>query len=99
MFDSLMAWFQGVINSVLEWIKEFFQWIGNFIYSGLLDGLASVIEAIPVPDFLSQANSFFGNIPSIIVFFFQYFAIAEGLGFIAVALVARFILRRIPFIG
>jgi hypothetical protein len=99
MFDSLIAWFKGVINSCLIWVKELFEWIGNFIYSGLLDGLASVIEKIPAPSFVSQANSFFGNIPSIVVFFFQYFAIAEGIGFIVAALIARFILRRIPFIG
>lgn len=99
MFDSLIAWFKGVFNSILIWIKELFEWIGNYIYSGLLDGLASVIEHIPAPSFVSQANSFFGNIPSIVVFFFQYFAIAEGIGFIVLALIARFILRRIPFIG
>jgi hypothetical protein len=99
MFDSIKEWFREVIQDCLDWFLDVFKWIGEHVYSGLLDGLATLIENIPAPSFIAQAKTFFGNIPSIVVFFFQYFAIAEGIGFIVAALLARFILRRIPFIG
>ena len=76
-----------------------FEWAFLSLWKLLLEGLATVIEAIPVPGFMNDAQSFFGNIPPSIVYFFHYFAIAEGIAFFSAALLLRFITRRIPLIG
>ena len=99
MFDSLINWLKGVLETVLTWIKDFFVWLGNAIYSSLMDGLASALESIPQPDFVGHASSYFAQIPTGVVYFFSFFAIPEGFAMIITALVARFLLRRIPFIG
>jgi hypothetical protein len=98
-FDKFCNWLLELLSGFLDWALELVEWIPQNIWAGILDGLASLIESIPVPQFLAQAGSFFGNIPSTIVYLFQFFAVAEGLGFITAALLLRFLVRRIPIIG
>ncbi|MOA51113.1 hypothetical protein D3C78_1742180 [compost metagenome] len=64
-----------------------------------MDAFASLVEAIPVPDFLANAGSFLGGLPAGVVYFFDFFAVPEGIAMICSALLLRFVLRRIPFIG
>lgn len=97
--QEVLDWFLGLVTDFLDWLLDLVAWIPREIWSGLLDGLAQALEAIPAPAFLQQAGSFFGGIPSNIVYFFQFFAVAEGLGFIITALLLRFLVRRIPIIG
>lgn len=97
--QSLLTWLLGILTDLLDWALDLVAWIPRDLWASLLDALASALEAIPAPDFLSQAGSFFGGIPSSVVYFFQFFAVAEGLGFIVSALVLRFLVRRIPIIG
>lgn len=98
-FQPLIDWLFGVITSFYEWIIGLVAWIPKMIWSGILEALAGVITAIPVPAFIGQAQGFFNGIPSSIVYFFPYFAIEEGLAMILSALLLRFLLRRIPLIG
>lgn len=99
MLDSLLTWLKNALDAVLTWIKDFFVWLGQALYSSLMDGLASALESIPQPDFVGQAASYFSQIPTDVIYFFSFFAIPEGFAMIITALVARFLLRRIPFIG
>jgi sulfite exporter TauE/SafE len=98
-FVGIVEWFYSLYTDSLAWVLELFEWIPKRIFQGIMDGSASLIEAIPAPSFLTNAGSFFGNIPGGIVYFFQFFAIAEGIAMITAALLLRFILRRIPLIG
>lgn len=110
MLDDFASWLLGIIEqfvqwlldlavAVLEWIGEFLLWCLQKVWELLLSGLAEVFEAIPVPSFMAQASSFFGALPPTVVYFLQFFAVAEGLTFITTALLLRFIVRRIPLIG
>ncbi|MOA27543.1 hypothetical protein D3C78_1484260 [compost metagenome] len=96
---ALLDWCLALFTGFLEWLLELVEWIPKSIWSALLDGLASILEALPVPDFMAQAGGFFGNLPTTVVYFLQFFAVAEGIGFILSALLLRFLLRRIPLIG
>lgn len=98
-FGSIVDWALELLTSVLDWFLELVDWIPKTIFSELMGALASVLEAIPAPDFVTNAGSFFAGIPSGIVYFFDFFAVAEGLAMIISALIIRFVLRRIPFIG
>lgn len=63
-----------------------------------LDGLAAIIEAIPVPDFLATGIDW-SILPYGMDWFFYIFNLAAGLAIILAAWILRFLIRRLPFIG
>lgn len=99
IFLGVLEWLLELAGVVLEWMLEAWLWVMTKVWQLLLEGLASLIESIPVPSFMQQAGSFWGGIPSNVVYFFQFFAVAEGLAMVTTALALRFLLRRIPLIG
>lgn len=74
-------------------LQHFFVWC----YASVLSGLASLYALIPVPDFMLNVPDF--SFPSIMLYLFAVTNMSWGIGIIVSAYVARFILRRIPFIG
>ena len=99
LVEDVLEWLLGVAAQVLEWLLTAVLWVVEKAWSLLLNGLAYLLEQIPVPAFMQQVNGFWGQIPGSIVYFFQFFAVAEGMAMIGAALALRFILRRIPVIG
>ena len=87
------------INTALEWLKELFLWLPRKLWSELLEALSAVISAIPVPDFVYQAQGAFASLSGNVLFFAQKFALGEGITMILAAYALRFIIRRIPIIG
>jgi sulfite exporter TauE/SafE len=98
-YTAIVEWVFTLFKDTLDWFVELVEWIPKRTFEGVMDSLAGVIEAIPAPSFVTQAGTYFGNIPTTIVYFFQFFAIAEGIAMISAALILRFVLRRIPLIG
>jgi hypothetical protein len=86
------------ITDVLEWLKELLLWLPRKLWELLLDGLASVLELIPVPEFL-QGGPVLGFVPPEVAFFAHAFLLEEGVTIVIGAYMFRFILRRIPVIG
>jgi len=84
-------------SCALQWLSDEFKAFWLYLYDSLITGLAVVVEAIPVPDFLSNIQSV--SLPSGVAWFIEPFNIGYGLIAIVGAYTARFILRRIPFIG
>lgn len=99
MLNDALTWISDFFLGILEWLLELVAWVPKKIWELLLDALAAAIEAIPVPDFVASAGNWFGGIPATVIYFGQFFAVAEGLAMIMSALVLRFVLRRIPLIG
>ncbi|OHC58114.1 MAG: hypothetical protein A3J25_03855 [Pseudomonadales bacterium RIFCSPLOWO2_02_FULL_63_210] len=99
MLNDALTWISDFFLGILEWLLDLVAWVPKKIWELLLDALASAIEAIPAPGFVSSAGGWFGGIPETVIYFGQFFAVAEGLGMIMSALVLRFLLRRIPIIG
>jgi ABC-type proline/glycine betaine transport system permease subunit len=98
-FDKFIQFFKDLVSGFIEWATTLIDSVPKEIFASIMDALASVLESIPAPSFMSQAQSFFNGIPSTIVYFFQFFAVAEGLAMIISAITLRFLIRRIPFIG
>lgn len=82
-----------------EWLKDLLLWIPLKLWELLLDGLAAIIEAIPVPDFVNNASNAFSSIPGNVLFFANFFAVGEGITMVLAAYGIRFLIRRIPLIG
>ncbi len=83
-----------------EGIVFFFEEIAIFLinlWNDFLASFASVIEAIPVPDFLLNMTTF--SIPDSVMFYVSGFQIPSGIAIIVSAYTVRFFIRRIPVIG
>ncbi len=87
------------LSKFAQWLLDALLWVPLKIWELILDGLASVIESMPVPDFVSTASNAFGSIPSNVLFFANFFALGEGIAMILAAYGIRFLIRRIPLIG
>lgn len=90
-----MEWLSDLFTAIIEGIASVITWV----LVKLLQALAAVLSLIPVPDFLQSAS------PAIQTMFDVFgwgLGIAQAdFGFSAVmtALVIRFSIRRLPFIG
>lgn len=100
--SALIAWLQEWFQKFLELYDKFKEWLELLprkAWAGILDALASTMEAIPVPDAFSDAASALGNIPDSVMWFADMFAFGTCCGIVIAAYVIRFAIRRIPFIG
>ena len=81
---------------MLDKILDILLYVPRVIFSAFVDALVYLFESIPAPDFVQNVDlSGFSSIS----FFIDKLHIDVGLAMILSALLARFILRRIPFIG
>ena len=92
----------GVIGSALSWLVK------GVVIKALVMGVVFVVVAELTPlviDYLGNLISpgglttAFSGIPPGVWFFLDFFALDFGLPLIMSAQVARFLIRRIPFIG
>lgn len=88
-----------LIKKALQWLFDLLLWWPRKMWELLLDGLASVIEAIPVPEFMQNLTSWVSNIDPAIAYFGAPLQLGTGMTFVALAWVIRFAIRRIPLIG
>ena len=84
-------------SCALGWLRDELQAFALWIWEAILSGAASVLEAIPVPEFMLNVGSH--TIPAGVSWAASAFQLDVGLGIIVSAYIARFILRRIPIIG
>lgn len=73
-------------------LERFFAWV----WDGVLNGIASMLELIPVPDFLQNQTL---TIPDGVAWFAGALELDAGLPILVGAWAARFLVRRLPFIG
>lgn len=82
-----------------DWLRDLLLWVPKKLWELFLDGVAAVLEAIPVPSWLSGAGAVFDAIPDGVIYFAQALQLPAGLSMVLGAYVLRFIIRRIPIIG
>lgn len=82
-----------------DWLRDLLLWVPRKIWELMLDGLASVIEAIPVPSWLADAGDAFSGLPSGVLYFVDALNLGAGMTIILGAYVLRFLIRRLPVIG
>lgn len=97
MEEESCTWYD--VGCTIGWLAhEFWLMITGF-WHYLLGQLASLVEMIPVPDFLLQLQQSNFQFPSSVLFWTDMFQVPFGLAVMVAAMVARFVLRRIPLIG
>lgn len=92
----------ALIWSVVSWLLR------SVVLQFVVMGVVMVLVTQLMPIALSYVSSFvspggltaaFGGIPPGVWFFLDFFALETGVPLVISALVARFLIRRIPFIG
>ena len=99
MLKQFFEWLVDMVMAILEWMIDLPEKVFLYLFEMLLNGCAFVYESIPVPSFVNQVSCLFAAIPPEIGYFVNAFRIPEGLLMLTGALLARFLLRRIPVIG
>jgi len=84
---------------ILAWLLDFLKWGAEWVWNELMGALLAVLNAIPVPGWLSDAPAVINSIPASAAFFMQSLQVPSGLSIIVGAYVIRFIIRRIPLVG
>jgi len=87
------------LDDLAQWLKDVLLWVPRKLWELLLDGLATLIEVIPVPEFMENLGSLFGGLSPAIAYFIAPMEIETGVTFVMVASVIRFAIRRIPVVG
>jgi hypothetical protein len=85
------------LNEVFQWISDKIGAIYESIQNQIFALPSLIANSIPVPDFLFSMGT--TSIPGAITFYTDAFELPLGLTIITSAYLARFALRRIPFIG
>ena len=80
-----------------SWIQEQLTTFALWLFEKFLGGMAAIIEAIPVPDFLTDIGSL--TIPPSVAWAASAFELQSGMAIIVTAYGLRFIIRRLPIVG
>ncbi|MDY6948556.1 MAG: DUF2523 family protein [Pseudomonadota bacterium] len=87
------------LEDVLTWLKDLFVYIPLKIWQSVLDALAGLIEAIPVPAFMENLSSLVGALDPGIAYFVGPLNLGIGISMMLSAYVIRFLIRRLPVVG
>lgn len=87
------------LQRILDWFIDLLLWVPRKVWALMLDGLASLIESIPVPGFMANLGSWVSGIDPAVAYFGGPLQLGTGMTFVALAWVIRFAIRRLPVIG
>lgn len=99
LLASLFAFLLGILGDALQWLYDLLLFIPRTLWAELLQGLAAIIAAIPVPDFVASVGAYWSGVPSDIMFFVAPLRLGTGLAMLGTAYGVRFLIRRLPFVG
>jgi hypothetical protein len=87
------------ISRILTWFVDFFVYCVEWVCETVLGGLITLLQAIPVPQWLTDAPSVLSNLPPGVVYMCNLVQLPAGLVILLSAWGLRFLIRRIPIIG
>lgn len=87
------------LKQILDWLLSFIDWVGIEVTKIFMAGLAAILNAIPVPDWMASAGSAISNFPPGAAYFLATMHIGAGATIMVSAFTIRFIIRRLPIIG
>lgn len=87
------------LKAILVWLLSFVGWAVVEVVKLVCAGLLTVIDAIPVPDWVWGAGAAFAALPNSVAYFSGALHLAEGITIVLGAYTIRFLIRRIPIIG
>ena len=97
----LISFLTGFFTKVLSWL--FSAVVLKFLIFGIV--FLSITEVLPLiitflmPEQSTNIGSLLSNVPSEVAYFLSFFKVDVGVKLMLSAYLARFIVRRIPFLG
>ena len=91
-------WLAKVVGDTLKWIKDYFVWLWNKIWNGLLDTIANLLESLAVPSWVTEASAVVSALPPEVIWLLDPFEIGTGLAIIGSAYILRWQMKWIPFL-
>ena len=92
-FNRILEWF----NTFLQFLLDVLLYVPMKIWETLLDALITVIETIPVPQFLNDFTTVFNNFLSLtgVPYFIDLLNIGEGFAILITAKIFVFVFKYI----
>lgn len=87
------------LGNMLEWLIEFVTWCLVKVLLLIFEGLLYVLNAIPVPDFMTDLDGNIAGIDPGVLYFVQPLQLGTGITWLVSAYLLRFLIRRLPVIG
>ena len=94
-----MQYLLDKLNAFASWLFDLVTYALQFVWQTLMAALAAVLNAIPVPDFLTNAVNVIGAMPPGVAYVCAAFQVPAGITILVTAYTVRFVVRRIPLIG
>lgn len=91
----------GLLTSILEWINSWLGIIPQYLFQKFLEGASTVLGylfSIPGLGFLNF-TAYYSGIPNSVWWYLQWLRPDVAVNYLVTALIIRFIIRRLPFIG
>jgi len=88
-----------MLSDFAEWLLDVLLFIPKQVWEWLLEAVAAMINAIPVPDWIQDVGAVFAAIPADVIWFLDPFRLGLGLSLIGTAYTIRFLIRRLPVVG
>jgi hypothetical protein len=88
-----------LLNQFTQWLYDILLYIPKKVWQWLLEGLANLLNSIPLPGFVADIPAIFSAIPAEMTWFLEPFNFGPGLLMIGAAYTLRFLIRRLPVIG
>lgn len=95
----MLDWLWDAIKNFASWLLDVLLWVPLKLWELFLDIFASLLESIPVPDFVTNAGLYMGSIPPTVWYFASIVRFDYGLSVVLGASIIRFVIRRLPVIG
>lgn len=85
-FNAFWGWIEAVWTAFVTFLTD----LPKLVLKGILDGIATLIEAIPIPDFMANGlGGIFQAMPSSLVYFLDRSSLVECFGIIGAATAFR----------
>lgn len=87
----------GLLERFGNWLLDELRSLALWVWDKITQAIASLIEMIPVPDFLTSLPSY--TMPPAVSYFLDIVQFQFAITILVAAYIARFFVRRLPFIG
>jgi hypothetical protein len=94
-----MQWLSDLLDKIANWLQQYLLYVPKWIWQHFLEGIQSLISAIPVPDAFAQFTSSLGGFPASVIWFLDIMQFKFGVTVIIAAMAARFLMKFIPTLG
>jgi hypothetical protein len=87
------------IGCWLDWASQELKIILINLLDSILQAIASVLALIPAPSWSQNIGSLVANVGPEFWWMAEFFSLSTGISIMMSAMVIRFLVRRLPFIG